>query len=155
MLPLTTVWLKKYFCFCALAQITALRAISLKYSLLLRCWRMPTWCLFVLEQCILYFQVIGKNRHLWPSLADENDLLLSWLRRSPIYFVCKCLFFRQWMCKVTNVTNLPPDNSASVLAAIWWNFCYDIPLREEGTGEGYFLLFWEIFFLLSYILWSP
>ena len=85
LLSLTTVWLKKYFCFRALAKITALSAISLKYSLLLRCWRMPTWRRFELEQCILYFQVIGKNRHLWASLTDENDSLLSWLRRSPIY----------------------------------------------------------------------
>ena len=130
MLLLTTVWFKKYLWFYALALITALRAMSLKYSLLLSCWRMPTWRRFVLKQCILYFQVIDKNRHLWPSLTDENDSLLSWLRRSPIYVVCKCLFFRQSMCKVTNVTNLSRDNNASVLVAIWWNFCYDIPLRK-------------------------
>ena len=81
------------------------------------------------SRSILYFQLIGKNRHLWPSLTDENDSLLSWLRRSPIYFVCKCLFFRQSMCKVTNVTNFSPDDSAGLLVAIWWNFCYDIPLK--------------------------
>ena len=79
---------------------------------------------------ILYFQEIGKNRHLWASLTDENDSLLSWLRRSSIHFSCKCLFFPQLMVKVANVTNLPPDDSASVLVAIWWNFCYDIPLTE-------------------------
>ena len=78
LLSLTTVWLKKYFCFCALAQITALRDISLKYSLLLHGWRVTTWCRFGLD-----FQVMGKNRHLWLSLTDENDSLLSWLRQSP------------------------------------------------------------------------
>ena len=35
------------------------------------------------------------------------------------------------MCKVTNVTNLPPNDSAIDLVAICWNFCYDIPLKNN------------------------
>ena len=84
--------LKKYFCFCALAQITVLRAISLKYSLLLRCWRMPTWRRFGFEQYIVF----PSNRKKYASVAnltDENDSLLSWLWRSPVYFNANAYFF--------------------------------------------------------------
>ena len=69
----------------------------------------------------LYFHEIGKYSHLWPSLTDGNDSLLSWLRRSPLHFICKCLFLRQSLFKVTNVTNPPPDDHASILVAISCN----------------------------------
>ena len=78
--------------FCALAQISALHGVASD------------------PRCILYFQEIWKNMHLWPSLTDENDSLLLWLRRSPLYFICKCLFFRQskWlMSPISHLTAAP------------------------------------------------
>ena len=143
----TTVWLKNIFAF-ALYLNSAPSAPSL--------WNIRYYSAAGVRQhsvvsgsiSISYFQLFGKNRHVSPSLTNEYDSLSSWLARSTLYFACKCLFFRQSMLKVTNVTNLPPDDNASGLVSIWWIFWYDIPLILQGHTILNILKVIELFLIL-------